>query len=71
MRSSDDTLLRSLLHHDFTTIASAAAVRMSELTGDAALSALSMEVDDAISAGRGHTLASAIRSAEENLYIHL
>jgi hypothetical protein len=44
---------------------------MSELTGDAALSALSMEVDDAISAGRGHTLASAIRSAEENLYIHL
>ena len=38
VRSSDDTLLRSLLHHDFTTIASAAAIRMSELTGDAALS---------------------------------
>ena len=71
VRSSDDTLLRSLLHHDFTTIASAAVIRMSELTGDAALSALSMEVDDAISAGRGQTLASAIRGAEENLYINL
>jgi hypothetical protein len=69
VRSSEDTLLRSFLHHSFITISSAAAVRMSELIGDAALGALSMEVDEAISAGRADTLASAIRGAEESLYI--
>jgi hypothetical protein len=71
VRSSEDTLLRSLLHHRFSTISSAAAIRMCELIGDAALNAISIEVDGAISAGRGNSLASAIRSAEESLYIHL
>jgi len=71
VRSSDDAVLRSLLRHSFITIASAAAIRMSELAGDAALDALSMEVDDTISAGRGGGLASAIRGAEEGLYMHL
>ena len=71
VRSSDDTLLRLLLHHSFTTISSAAAIRLSELIGDAALDATSMEVDEAISARRAAVLASAIRSAEESLYIQL
>ena len=44
---------------------------MSELIGDVALGTLSMEVDDAISAGRSSNLASAIRAAEESLYMHL
>ena len=44
---------------------------MAELIGDAALSAISIEVDEAISAGRGRALASAIRLAEESLYIRL
>src|SRR5262249_2362966 len=50
-RLADDALLRSLLHHSFTTIAGAAAIRMSELMGDPALSAVSTEIDQAIGAG--------------------
>jgi hypothetical protein len=70
VRSSDDTLLRSLLHHSFSSISSAAAARICELIGDPGLTAISMEVDHAISARDGSALASAIRQAEESLYIH-
>ena len=71
MRSSDDPLLHTLLRHDFTTIASSAAIRLSELLGDSALGVITTEIDSAISAGNAVTLASAIRRAEESLYIHL
>jgi hypothetical protein len=71
VRSSDDSLLRSLLHHSFMTISTAAAVRMSELIGDVALNAISAEVDEAISERRSSTLASTIRAAQESLYISL
>jgi hypothetical protein len=69
VRSSDDALLRALLRHSFTTISSAAAVRMSELIGDAALKEVSKDIDDAIIARRGGDLAAAIRRAEEALYM--
>ena len=71
VRSSDNDLLRKLLHHEFITISSAAAIRMSELMGDSALTAISMEVDEAITTGRGRGLASAIRRVEERLYLGL
>jgi hypothetical protein len=71
VRSSDDELLHLLIRHRFTTISSAAAVRISELLGEEALNAISAEVDDAISAGRAGALASAICSAEESLYLRL
>jgi hypothetical protein len=71
IRSGDDILLRSLLHHSFMTISGAAAIRMSELIGDTALGVISMELDQAISARHAGTLASALRGAEESLYIRL
>jgi hypothetical protein len=70
-RSGDEKLLRLLLDHEFTTISSAAAVRISELSGDAALGAISMEVDGAIREGRGSVLAAALRAVEESLYLRL
>ncbi len=69
VRSSNDNLVRSMLHHEFTTISSAAAIRLSEILGEAALTTISTEVDDAIRGGRSRTLASAIGAAEERLYI--
>jgi hypothetical protein len=69
VRSTDDPLLHLLLRHSFITISAAAASRMTEIDGGAALSVISKEVDDAIAARRGVTLASAIGAAEESLYV--
>ena len=44
---------------------------MAELVGDTALGVISSEIDNAISRGQATTLASAIRSAEDSLYIRL
>jgi hypothetical protein len=68
-RSIEDELLNLLLRHSFRTISGAAAIRMAELIGDRALDLISNDVDESIARGRASILASAIRVAEESLYI--
>jgi hypothetical protein len=67
-RPGDEETLRSLVNHSYTAIARAAASRLSELQGEAALSAVANEIDAAIESGRGAALAEAIRLTERGLY---
>lgn len=69
VHSIEDELLNLLLRHSFKTVSGAAAIRMAELVGDRALDLISNDVDGAIARGRAGILASAIRAAEESLYL--
>jgi hypothetical protein len=68
-RSIEDESLNVLLRHSFRTISGAAAIRMTEIIGERALDFISTDIDESVARGRANILGSAIRVAEEGLYI--
>ena len=62
-----DTLLK-LCVHGYGLVATAAAVRLAELEGETSLRILSDEVDGALAAGNGDSLAESLRVAEGEVF---
>jgi len=67
-KKEDMELLLQLTRHNYSLIASSAAKRIVNLTGESALRSLSAGIDESIARGGARSLAEALRSAEVELF---